>query len=515
MKVLRYALDGHVHWSEQADGVPPPGARLLPPIEDHLPYLMLHGNCATIWKRQMPVSQRWQLPRVPFVRYRPHTARIGHEEALRFPAGPAVSYGAELGIVIAKDAREVPEDEALDYVLGFTCLNDMYGTDAFVGSPWRHLPHATGYDIYTAGAQGARNILALHAEASQCKAVDGAGGIGPWIVTRDEVGDEFDLLMHTSVDGRLEDRAHTSAYLMRTSYVVSYLSQRMTLPKGAVISLGAAGWDGLSLGPGAPGGRRAMQMAIEKVGELRNYIETPDVEEAFGDSPFMAAQKERGLRPASGGEVWMLWENHSPRPDAWEGVCGGCAAAMPYPRSCLGTSGDTVQLPPSTKRVSISVQVAVRVGGEPVNRPPRAEIGRFVDGLAVAISVRDESLLDDMDSPTCYEQRAARFLGGVGDGFQTVGQFAPLGDYQLADLHGRTVQLAVDGASVRRHTSDSLLLGPCEALLHISRGVTLLPGDVIFLGGIGEAITVEVGRQPKRIEATIAGIGGVQVTLTR
>ena len=262
-----------------------------------------------------------------------------------------------------------------------------------------------------------------------------------------------------------------------------------------------------------------MEMAIEKVGTLRNYIETPVPEETFGDSPFLAVHKERGLGSTShgarGGEVWMLWENHAPRPDAWEGVCGGPASALPYPRSCLGSSDNTVQLAPSTKRVSISVQAAVRVGGEAVYRQPSAEIGRFIDGLAVAISVRDESLLDNIDSPTCYEQRAARFLGDVGDGFQTVGQFVPVGDHQIADLHNRAVQLAVDGASVRRQSTDSLLLGPCEAMLHISRGVTLLPGDVILLGEIGEAVNVEVGRQPKRVEATIAGIGGAQVVLAR
>jgi len=66
MKMLRLVREGAIEWLETPTGALPAGARLLPPLPDETPWLVLHGNSATIWKKQQPASERWDLPRVPF-----------------------------------------------------------------------------------------------------------------------------------------------------------------------------------------------------------------------------------------------------------------------------------------------------------------------------------------------------------------------------------------------------------------------------------------------------------------
>jgi 2-keto-4-pentenoate hydratase/2-oxohepta-3-ene-1,7-dioic acid hydratase in catechol pathway len=121
-----------------------------------------------------------------------------------------VDYEAELGVVIGRPARRVGQAEALDYVLGYTCLNDVSARDLQFGD-----------------GQWVRG-----------KSLDTFCPIGPAIVTTDEIPDPQRLRLSCTVNGeRLQD-ATTADMYFGVAEIVSYCSQAFTLEPGDIIATG-------------------------------------------------------------------------------------------------------------------------------------------------------------------------------------------------------------------------------------------------------------------------------------
>src|SRR5690606_14474803 len=135
----------------------------------------------------------------------------GPDDAVAIPdAALDVDYEGELALVIARRAKEVPLEEALEYVGGYTILNDVSDR------AW----------------QRRQSQWALG------KCFDGFAPLGPWVVTPDEVGDPQQLDVEVERDGVVTVAQSTSTTIFSAAYVVHYLSQTMTLEPGDVISTG-------------------------------------------------------------------------------------------------------------------------------------------------------------------------------------------------------------------------------------------------------------------------------------
>lgn len=128
-----------------------------------------------------------------------------------------VDYEAELGVVIGRRARRVTEAEALDYVLGYTCLNDVSARDLQFGD-----------------GQWVRG-----------KSLDTFCPIGPAIVTADEMPDPGDLRITCSVNGDFLQDARTSAMFFGVAAIISHCSAAFTLEPGDVIATGTPGGVGI------------------------------------------------------------------------------------------------------------------------------------------------------------------------------------------------------------------------------------------------------------------------------
>ena len=132
-----------------------------------------------------------------------------------------VDYEAELGVIMARPARAVHARDALDYVWGYTVVNDIT----------------------------ARDIQFSEAQWSRCKSFDGFTPTGPVVVTADEIADPQDLWLTTNLDGHVMQDASTNEMVRPVADIIAYLSRSATIPPGTLISTGSPGGAGYSRNP--------------------------------------------------------------------------------------------------------------------------------------------------------------------------------------------------------------------------------------------------------------------------
>jgi 2-keto-4-pentenoate hydratase/2-oxohepta-3-ene-1,7-dioic acid hydratase in catechol pathway len=147
----------------------------------------------------------------------------GHAATTTWPEDltKQVDYEAELGVIIGRPARGVHVRDALDYVWGYTVVNDIT----------------------------ARDLQFSEAQWSRCKSFDGFTPTGPVVVTADEIPDPQDLWLTTNLDGRILQDASTSEMVRGVAEIISYLSRSATIPPGTLISTGSPGGAGYSRNP--------------------------------------------------------------------------------------------------------------------------------------------------------------------------------------------------------------------------------------------------------------------------
>ncbi len=176
------------------------------------------------------------IPSVPLIFLKPSTAIIGPEDEIILPSSSRrVDYEGELGMVIGKKAKDVPQNQARDYVLGYTCFNDV--TE-------RHIQKEDG-------------------QWTRAKGFDTFAPMGPWIET--EVSPD-DLKLETYLNGELRQSVRTSDLIFDIAEMVSFISSVMTLLPGDVIASGTP----VGIGHMNPGD--VVEVRIEKIGNLRNSV---------------------------------------------------------------------------------------------------------------------------------------------------------------------------------------------------------------------------------------------------
>lgn len=167
----------------------------------------------------------------------------GREVPLPVHLSEEVDYEGELGVIIGRAAKNVTVEEALDYVFGYTVINDIT----------------------------ARNLQFKEPQWSRCKSFDGFTPVGPVVVTADEIPDPQNLRITTDVDGlRVQDS--TTEFMIRSvAQLIASLSQSLTLYPGTLISTGSPGGAGRSRTPPLylrPG--TDVTVTIERIGTLSN-----------------------------------------------------------------------------------------------------------------------------------------------------------------------------------------------------------------------------------------------------
>ncbi len=180
------------------------------------------------------------LPDEPFIFLKPSTAVIGPEDNIVYPpASTRVDYEGELGVVIKKLAWQVSREDSLNYVLGYTCFNDV-----------------SARDLQFKGGQGGGQL-------TRAKGFNTFAAIGPCIETELDPGN---VVLETYLNGKLKQHSSTSDLIFSVPELVSFISHIMTLLPGDIIATGTPS----GIGPMSPGD--TVEIKIKPIGTLRNYV---------------------------------------------------------------------------------------------------------------------------------------------------------------------------------------------------------------------------------------------------
>jgi len=185
-------------------------------------------------------------PKAPLIFNKLPNSLSAHDQPIVLPTISAqVDYEAELAVVIGRTARRVTEADALDYVFGYTLINDVSARD---------LQYGDGQ--WTRG-----------------KGLDTFAPLGPFITTRDEIADVHALKIEGRLNGEVMQSSNTGKMIFKVPYLVSYISQGISLEPGDVIATGTP--DGVGIFRKPPVLLKAgdvFEVEIEKLGLLRNTI---------------------------------------------------------------------------------------------------------------------------------------------------------------------------------------------------------------------------------------------------
>ena len=176
------------------------------------------------------------LPNAPLIFLKPSTAVIGTEDNISYPpSSTRVDYEGELAVVIKKPLWRVSVKEALDYILGYTCFNDVT----------------------------ARDLQYQDKQWTRAKSFDTFAAVGPCIETELDPGN---LVLETYLNGELKQKGNTSDLLYSIPVLINFISHVMTLLPGDVIANGTPS----GIGPMYPGD--TVEVKIEPIGTLRNHV---------------------------------------------------------------------------------------------------------------------------------------------------------------------------------------------------------------------------------------------------
>lgn len=188
-------------------------------------------------------------PEQPILFLKATTSIAGHQGPIILPsAGPdQVDYEAELAVIIGRSAKNIKINEVMDYIMGYTCANDVSARD---------------WQFNKQKGQWARG-----------KSFDTFCPLGPWIVPKEEITDPDNLDIKTILNGKIVQDSNTSQMIFNIREIISNLSKSLTLLPGTVILTGTpdgVGYTGkppLFLKDGD-----VVSVEIEKIGTLTNRV---------------------------------------------------------------------------------------------------------------------------------------------------------------------------------------------------------------------------------------------------
>lgn len=188
-----------------------------------------------------------EVPPEPVVFMKATSSICGPNDNVEIPRGSEkTDWEVELGVVIGSTAKYVSEADALKHVAGYCVINDV---------------SERGFQIERSG------------QWVKGKSADTFGPLGPWLVTKDEVPDPQALSMWLDVNGERQQTGNTNTMVYGVAFVVSYLSQFMTLHPGDIITTGTPPGVGMGQKPPRylkPGD--VVSLGIEGLGDQRQDV---------------------------------------------------------------------------------------------------------------------------------------------------------------------------------------------------------------------------------------------------
>ncbi|HEY4415986.1 MAG TPA: fumarylacetoacetate hydrolase family protein [Verrucomicrobiae bacterium] len=237
-------LIGDIYHSPQVTAEKVEVAKLLAPVQ---PSSIL---CIGLNYRKHAEETGAKFPEYPIVFYKGVNTLQNPGDAIELPThlrSDEVDYECELAVVIGRACKNVARANALDYVLGYTCCNDVSARD---------------WQIKRGGGQWCRG-----------KSFDTFSPLGPVLVTREEIPNPNALKISTVLNGRTMQDWNTDDMIFDVPTLIEFLSGSTTLLPGTVILTGTPHGVGMAQKPPRwlkPGDRVTIE--IEKIGTLTNPV---------------------------------------------------------------------------------------------------------------------------------------------------------------------------------------------------------------------------------------------------
>jgi 2-keto-4-pentenoate hydratase/2-oxohepta-3-ene-1,7-dioic acid hydratase in catechol pathway len=230
---MLYPIQGSVFrkFKTAKKGIPVGDVTLLPPV---IPSKII---AIGLNYKDHAMERGKPLPKEPLIFLKPSSAVVGPRDIIVYPPmSKRVDFEGELAVIIKKKAcRLHPEDQTDDYILGYTCFNDVT----------------------------ARDLQNKDVQFTRAKSFDTFAAVGPCIVT--DI-DPSRLRIKTFLNGKLKQSGNTRNLIFPVPYLVQFVSNIMTLNPGDIITTGTPA----GIGPMVPGDRVDVQ--IEGIGTLSNTV---------------------------------------------------------------------------------------------------------------------------------------------------------------------------------------------------------------------------------------------------
>ena len=185
-------------------------------------------------------------PEFPLIFSKCVTALIGPGDEIKLPAiSDMIDYEAELAVIIGREAKSVSADHAMEYVAGYTIMNDVT----------------------------ARDLQRRERQWVRAKGLDTFAPCGPWLVTTDEITDPHSLEIELTVNGEVRQRSNTGDLIFKIPQLIEFISQDLTLKPGDIISTGTPSGVGVYMNPPVfLKDGDVVEISIDGVGVLWNRV---------------------------------------------------------------------------------------------------------------------------------------------------------------------------------------------------------------------------------------------------
>jgi len=196
--------------------------------------------------REHILEMKREIPTHPVIFAKFHNAVNGPFDPVELPPyTEKLDYEAEFAFVIGKQAKQISKEDALDYIFGYTVVNDV----------------------------SARDLQKRTLQWFQGKNLDGSLPMGPWLVTKDEIPDPDSLDITCFVNGELRQHSNTRSFVFDIPTLVSFISGIMTLEPGDVICTGTPGGVGDGMDPKVYlKDGDIVEVKVDKIGQIANKI---------------------------------------------------------------------------------------------------------------------------------------------------------------------------------------------------------------------------------------------------
>lgn len=229
--------------AKSGTGFPLDKNRLLPPIPN--PEKIL---CIGLNYRDHAIETNAPIPTEPVVFNKLPTTLLAPGGTIKLPSvSTEVDYEAELVVVIGKAGRDIPEAEAMDYVFGYACGNDVSARDWQKNKPAKQWLLGKSFDTFAP--------------------------LGPFIVTKDEVPNPGKLAISLKLNGETMQSSSTDQLIFSIPQIIAYISQVATLKPGDLIYTGTPSGVGMARTPQVwlKSGDK-VEVEIEGLGVLSNNV---------------------------------------------------------------------------------------------------------------------------------------------------------------------------------------------------------------------------------------------------